>query len=160
MSEIVCRALSEDETLQGVPLSIDTFYAEVAREAVAAGAHIVNDISGGSLDPAIHQEVFMDCRSMHYLPQSHCPPHRPAPGPLHTSSVGESSLGEQVARLGVPYVLMHMRGDPGTMSSREHTTYADVCMDVGDALQASAEAATYAGIEPWRLILDPGARAA
>ncbi len=68
-------------------------------------------------------------------------------------------MGEQVARLGVPYVLMHMRGDPGTMSSRQHTTYADVCMDVGDALQASAEAATSAGIEPWRLILDPGARA-
>ncbi|BDA42651.1 Folic acid synthesis protein fol1 [Coccomyxa sp. Obi] len=113
----VIRALSEDDALQGVPLSIDTFYAEVAREAVAAGAHIVNDISGGSLDPVMHQEV---------------------------------------ARLGVPYVLMHMRGDPGTMSSREHTTYADVCMDVGDALQASAEAATSAGIEPWRLILDPG----
>jgi dihydropteroate synthase len=32
-------------------LSIDTWYSRVAGEAVAAGAAIVNDISGGSLDP-------------------------------------------------------------------------------------------------------------
>ena len=32
------------------PLSVDTWYARVAREAVAAGASIVNDISGGRLD--------------------------------------------------------------------------------------------------------------
>jgi dihydropteroate synthase len=32
------------------PLSVDTWYARVAREAVAAGASIVNDISGGTLD--------------------------------------------------------------------------------------------------------------
>ncbi len=34
-----------------VPLSVDTWHARIAREAVAAGASIVNDISGGSLDP-------------------------------------------------------------------------------------------------------------
>jgi dihydropteroate synthase len=32
-------------------VSIDTWYARVAREAVAAGASLINDISGGSLDP-------------------------------------------------------------------------------------------------------------
>lgn len=32
-------------------LSVDTWYARVAREAVAAGASMVNDISGGNLDP-------------------------------------------------------------------------------------------------------------
>jgi dihydropteroate synthase len=31
-------------------VSIDTFYSGVAREAVAAGASIINDISGGSID--------------------------------------------------------------------------------------------------------------
>jgi dihydropteroate synthase len=35
----------------GLPLSVDTWRARVAREAVAAGAAIVNDISGGTLDP-------------------------------------------------------------------------------------------------------------
>ncbi len=34
-----------------LPVSVDTWYARVAREAVAAGASMVNDISGGSLDP-------------------------------------------------------------------------------------------------------------
>ena len=34
-----------------IPLSVDTWYARVAREAVAAGASMVNDISGGRLDP-------------------------------------------------------------------------------------------------------------
>ena len=33
-----------------VILSIDTFYASVAKEAVSKGASIVNDISGGSMD--------------------------------------------------------------------------------------------------------------
>jgi dihydropteroate synthase len=32
-------------------ISIDTYYAKVAAEAVAAGASIINDISAGSLDP-------------------------------------------------------------------------------------------------------------
>lgn len=36
-----------------VPLSVDTWYARVAAEAVGAGASIVNDISGGLLDPAM-----------------------------------------------------------------------------------------------------------
>lgn len=34
-----------------LPLSVDTWYSRVAREAVAAGASMVNDISGGMLDP-------------------------------------------------------------------------------------------------------------
>ena len=36
---------------------MDTFSAAVAREAVAAGAHLVNDVSGGSLDPDMHATV-------------------------------------------------------------------------------------------------------
>lgn len=32
-------------------LSVDTFYARVAREAVKAGASLVNDVSAGQLDP-------------------------------------------------------------------------------------------------------------
>src|SRR5690349_5155500 len=36
-----------------VPLSIDTYKARVAREAVAAGATIVNDISGLQYDSAL-----------------------------------------------------------------------------------------------------------
>jgi 2-amino-4-hydroxy-6-hydroxymethyldihydropteridine diphosphokinase/dihydropteroate synthase len=62
----------------------------------------------------------------------------------------------QVADLGVPYIMMHMRGDPGTMQSAENTAYEDVCADVGRELQATADAAMRAGIEAWRIIPDPG----
>src|SRR5580658_1035565 len=40
-----------------VPLSVDTWYARVAREAVAAGASMVNDISGGRFDPEMLSTV-------------------------------------------------------------------------------------------------------
>ena len=36
-----------------VPLSVDTMKAEVARRALAAGADIVNDVSGGRFDPGL-----------------------------------------------------------------------------------------------------------
>lgn len=36
-----------------VPISIDTYKAEVARQAIAAGATIVNDVWGGRMDPEI-----------------------------------------------------------------------------------------------------------
>ena len=62
----------------------------------------------------------------------------------------------QVAALGVPYAMMHIRGDPGTMTSPENTAYGDVATEVGAELQAQAEAALAAGIEPWRMVLDPG----
>ena len=38
-------------------LSVDTFYSPVAAAAVDAGADIINDISGGSLDPQMLQTV-------------------------------------------------------------------------------------------------------
>ncbi|ALL04592.1 dihydropteroate synthase [Pedobacter sp. PACM 27299] len=36
-------------------LSIDTFRAKVAKESIEAGAHLINDISGGELDEAMFQ---------------------------------------------------------------------------------------------------------
>lgn len=55
----VISALSSDPVISaaGTLISVDTFYAAVAHRAVHAGAHIVNDVSGGSLDPAMHAEV-------------------------------------------------------------------------------------------------------
>lgn len=60
----------------------------------------------------------------------------------------------QVAQLNVPYILMHMRGNPSTMQSM--TQYTDTCLEVGQEMQVQAQAAISAGIEPWRIILDPG----
>lgn len=65
-----------------VPISVDTFRADVARMCVEEeGADIINDISGGMLD----RQMF-----------------------------------RTVARLGVPYILMHMQGTPDTMQQAPH----------------------------------------
>ena len=55
----IARVLPVIEALvaRGVPVSIDTMRAETARAAVAAGACIVNDVSGGLADPAMHAAV-------------------------------------------------------------------------------------------------------
>jgi len=56
LEEELRRVIPVIEALQGrvrIPISIDSCKAEVARQALAAGARIVNDISSGSFDPAI-----------------------------------------------------------------------------------------------------------
>ncbi|MBX9245911.1 dihydropteroate synthase [Actinotalea ferrariae] len=41
----------------GAVVSVDTTRADVARDAVAAGAHVINDVSGGLADPAMYDVV-------------------------------------------------------------------------------------------------------
>ena len=41
----------------GAVVSVDTMRAEVAEEALAAGAGIINDVSGGMADPAMAELV-------------------------------------------------------------------------------------------------------
>jgi dihydropteroate synthase len=50
---VICELVRQTD----IPLSIDTYKAAVARQALAAGACIVNDISGFSLDPAMPSVV-------------------------------------------------------------------------------------------------------
>ena len=97
-----------------MPISVDTFRADVAREAVTnLGADIINDISGGLLDTA---------------------------------------MLDTVAELHVPYILMHMRGNPQTMQSL--TGYADVTADVCSELSATVTALRERGVAD--IIIDPG----
>ncbi len=46
----IVRALASDPALRRTPISVDTFHASVAAAALAAGAHMVNDVSGGRAD--------------------------------------------------------------------------------------------------------------
>lgn len=50
----VIQAVSQEVE---VPISIDTYKAEVAKQAVQAGAHIINDVWGGKMDPAMPKIV-------------------------------------------------------------------------------------------------------
>lgn len=49
------KGLRQCRELDNVPISVDTFRSNVAREAILAGADIINDISGGLLDNEIIQ---------------------------------------------------------------------------------------------------------
>ncbi|KAJ2825861.1 trifunctional dihydropteroate synthetase [Coemansia furcata] len=101
------------------PISIDTFYAEVAATALDAGADIVNDVTGGSFDAKM-------------LPL--------------------------VARRQCPYVMMHMRGDPSTMTKmNDYGEYGgDVVRGTRFELAQRVRAALDQGVPRWNIILDPG----
>lgn len=95
-------------------VSVDTFRAGVAAEAVAAGADILNDISGGTLDADM-------------LPTA--------------------------GQLGVPYILMHMRGTPQTMT--QHTHYeGDIVLDLVRYFRDKLTKLRRYGVTD--VVLDPG----
>ncbi|MDA8049576.1 MAG: dihydropteroate synthase [Rhodospirillales bacterium] len=68
-----------------------------------------------------------------------------------THDPGAASL---LARVGVPVVLMHMRGDPATMAA--HAAYQDVALEVTAELASRLAAAEAAGIARVQIALDPG----
>ncbi|OBK47354.1 dihydropteroate synthase [Mycobacterium gordonae] len=64
---------------QGITVSIDTMHARVAQAALANGAQIVNDVSGGRADPAMAPllaEAGVPWVLMHWRPVSADHPHR------------------------------------------------------------------------------------
>jgi len=63
-----------------------------------------------------------------------------------------------IAKLDVPFVLMHMRGPPTEVNLAKHQHYegGDVVSGVRKELAASVRKALDAGINRWNIILDPG----
>ncbi|MEV6317301.1 dihydropteroate synthase [Streptomyces sp. NPDC051776] len=107
----VVRGLADE----GVVVSVDTMRASVAERAVAAGAVLVNDVSGGLADPA---------------------------------------MVPVVAAARVPFVVMHWRGFSQDMNSR--AVYGDVVAEVVSELRARMDAVVAGGIDPERIVVDPG----
>ena len=58
------------------------------------------------------------------------------------------------ARRRCPVILMHMQGTPATMQL--NPTYSDVTAEVAAFLNERAEAATAAGVDPGKILIDPG----
>lgn len=105
----IVRELAPD-----IPVSVDTFRADVAKMAIEeGGADIINDIAGGQMDKRMY----------------------------HT-----------VARLGVPYILMHMQGTPDTMQQAPH--YDDVTREVILSLATRIDRLAQMGVKD--IITDPG----
>ncbi|HEV7187550.1 MAG TPA: dihydropteroate synthase [Blastococcus sp.] len=101
--------------VHGVAVSVDTTRASVAHAALAAGAVLVNDVSGGLADPA---------------------------------------MASVVAEAGVPWVLMHRRGESRDMYAAAR--YDDVVDDVCRELAERVDAALSAGVAADRIVVDPG----
>jgi len=97
----------------GCVLSVDTFNSSVAKAAVDEGASIINDVSGGSLDPAMFKIV---------------------------------------GDLGTPYILMHMKGDPRTMTRL--TQYENLIQELIDYFQQKIFTLTQLGVKD--ILIDPG----
>ncbi len=71
-----------------------------------------------------------------------------------SGGLADPEMFATVARLEVPYVLMHWRGHSATMQAR--ADYADVVADVRRELAERVEVAASAGVDPDRVCLDPG----
>jgi dihydropteroate synthase len=67
----------------------------------------------------------------------------------------DPDMARVVAEAGVPWVLMHWRS-VGADRPHEVPEYADVVADVRAELLASVDAAVAAGVDPAKLIIDPG----
>ena len=111
------RLLPVLEALRGAtdaPISVDTRKGEVARQALAAGADLINDVS----------------------------------------ALADPVLGRAAAEAGCPLVLMHSRGELGTMQKdiRFHDLLGEVLRELSEAV----DRAVAAGIDPSQLVLDPG----
>lgn len=64
----------------------------------------------------------------------------------------DKAMFDTVAELNAPYILMHMRGTPGTMQS--HTDYTDVTAEVIAELSRPLHELTLRGVSD--IIIDPG----
>jgi dihydropteroate synthase len=71
-----------------------------------------------------------------------------------SGGLADSEMLHTAARLGVPYIAMHWRGQSKDMNSK--AIYNDVVIDVISELQERITAALDAGIEVGNLIIDPG----
>mgnify|MGYP002622484789 CR=1 FL=1 len=66
----------------------------------------------------------------------------------------DDNLAAFAAEKKIPVVLMHKRGTPADM--QKDTSYSDVFSEVGGYLSSRAEYAVSKGIEPSKIIVDPG----
>ncbi len=66
----------------------------------------------------------------------------------------DPALGRLVQKAGVPVIIMHAIGTPATM--QDDPRYADVLLDVYDALAARVAAAVALGIDRAKIAIDPG----
>ena len=131
----VIKAIRADKQFDGIVISVDTYRASVAREAIQAGADIINDISAGQLDP----EMFSVATDLGV--------------PIilnHTRGTPETmnSLAD--------YKVEYNSEEDGPAEPIKDNSEEAVIEVVGQELEARVEDAIAAGLRRWQIILDPG----
>ena len=71
-----------------------------------------------------------------------------------SGGLSDPAMFATVKKLGVPYILMHWRGESKDMNSR--AIYTDVVTDVISEINSQIDAALDAGINKSQIIIDPG----
>jgi dihydropteroate synthase len=71
-----------------------------------------------------------------------------------SGGLADPQMARLVAAAGVSYVVVHWRGHSHDMYSR--AVYADVVAEVRDELTARIDAVVAAGVDPDRIVVDPG----
>jgi dihydropteroate synthase len=71
-----------------------------------------------------------------------------------SGGLSDPAMFATVKKLGVPYILMHWRGESKDMNSR--ALYTDVVTDVISEINSQVDAALDAGINQSQIIIDPG----
>ena len=71
-----------------------------------------------------------------------------------SGGLSDAAMFATVKKLGVPYILMHWRGESKDMNSR--AIYTDVVTDVISEITSQIDAALDAGINKSQIIIDPG----
>ena len=71
-----------------------------------------------------------------------------------SGGLSDPAMFATVKKLGVPYILMHWRGESKDMNSR--AIYTDVVNDVISEINSQVDAALDAGINKSQIIIDPG----
>ena len=71
-----------------------------------------------------------------------------------SGGLADPAMARVVAQARVPWILMHWRGHSDRMA--ELATYEDVLGEVRAELVARVDAAVLAGVDPGRIVLDPG----
>jgi dihydropteroate synthase len=71
-----------------------------------------------------------------------------------SGGLADPDLPRLVAAAGVSYVVVHWRGHSQDMYAR--AVYADVVTEVRDELAKRVDAVMHAGVDPGRIVLDPG----
>ena len=122
-------------------VSVDTFDAAVARAALDAGADLVNDVSAGTLDPALLPLVAARGCSV-----------------VLTHMRGTPQTMTRLTDYSQPLGAGARSGDaePASNDGAPSEDGGDLVRTVAAELRARVDAAEAAGVPRWRIVLDPG----